>query len=63
MSQVVLTVAAKQLEGLASIPVTEKPRFIASTSVVPDPQNGSSTLASPSNLNSSRSSDEVIRIP
>src|SRR5690348_4911702 len=42
--QFVFTRAAKQLEGLASIPMLGIARFIHSTSVVPEPQNGSRTV-------------------
>src|SRR5579863_3860303 len=42
--QFVFTLAEKQLEGFASIPMESMPIFMHSTSVVPDPQNGSSTI-------------------
>ncbi len=44
-SQSALTDEAKCAIGLASIPVASNPAFFASTTVVPVPQNGSSTVA------------------
>src|SRR6266851_330481 len=42
--QVVFANEARTATGLASIPTEATPRFMHSTSVVPEPQNGSSTL-------------------